>query len=294
MVLVEEPILVRNMITMSKKPLTYYVLGPRRLSRASQRQPNMVVYPLLSTPAMIVWTFLACATALVVIYGLSPRGVRSGFHVKFSQSLADFIFRAFLTFISAAFTIFWDVVDMFHRATQPFASMPDSLPRPASENLLLDYTTLPPVIVSIKAAMKGHWKVAYFSLLALAMNLFPILVGTVFNTVKTENGVAIGTSLRSLYGVAIFSLVFCISIPFAWPSRTRRLPRNIFCLGDLVSFCYDSKLLTDRDYASVFELNKPSDTKMHLECKVFLKEDKYAFRVRDEGEEHWRAGFDVA
>jgi hypothetical protein len=243
---------------------------------------------------MIAWTFLAYATAVVVLYGLSPRGIRNGFNVKISQSLANFIFRGLLTFLSSAFTVFWNIVDIFHRTTQAFAGMHDSLPQPASENFLLDYISLPPVIVSIKAAVKGHWKVAYFSSLALAMNLFPIMVGKVFNTVKTENGVAIRTSLRSLIGTAIFSLVFCISIPFAWPSQTRRLPRNILALGDLVSFCYDSQLLTNQDYASVFELNRPSDTKTHLECKVFLKEDKYVFRVREQGEGHWRAGFDVA
>jgi Protein of unknown function (DUF3433) len=297
MVLDEEQVLVRIMIKTSNEiALTCYAPGPTRLSRAeSQRRPNLEVHPLLSTPSMIIYTFLAYATAVVMIYGLSPRGVRDGFDVNISQSLANFIFRGFLTSISTFFVVFWTVVDIFHRTTQAFACMDHSLPQIASKNLLLDYISLPPVVISIKAAMNGHWKVAYFSSLALAMNLFPIMAGTVFNTIKTGNGVAVRTSLRSLYGITIFSLVFCISIPFAWPLQTRRLPRNIVCLGDLVSFCYDSKLLTDQDYASVFELNRPSDTKRHLECKVFLKGDKYEFLVRDQGEDGcWRAGFDVA
>ena len=71
------------------------------------------------------------------------------------------------------------------------------------------------------------------------------------------------------------------------------LPRNIFSLGDLASFSYDSKLLTSPEFESVFALDLPTDTRKHLECKLFLMEKKYEFFTyrTDLG---WRCEFDVA
>ena len=241
---------------------------------------------------MIVWTIIFYSAAAAVIFGLSSPGLRTGFHIHTTQSRARFIFRALITFIAQITGFLWFSADNFHRAMQPFAGMHPT-PGPADDNLLLDYPCCPPIIVSIKAAMKGHWKVAYFSLLSLARNLFPILVGATFTIFPTNTGVIIITNLPTFYGVAIFVFIYCLSIPFAWPTSKRKcLSRPFMGLVDLISYSYDSSLLNDPN--SLFNLDKKTDTRKHIECRLFLAEKKYCFADdKAGGDGGQRVGFDV-
>ena len=270
---------------------------------------------MFSKGTVIVLTILACIIAGGLIFGLS-KGVKperfspssliphiskksvTGGSLAYpvpnlSQYAGVFIFRGLLTSFSGLFVWFWWSVDLFYRATQPFVGMDEGNPQPASENILLDYLCSPPIIVSINAAMNGHLRVAYFSFLSLASNLFPVLVGGLFVIDSSTGGSILIMSVQSYYAICAFIFVYCISIPITFPTRKRMLPRNILSLGDLASFCYDSKLLTGDEYESAFALNLPTDTRRHMECRLFLMEKKYEFFTyrTDTG---WRIGFDVA
>ena len=203
----------------------------------------------------IAFTIYAYTAAVVLICGFrlsEGKPIGGGlltFHIPhLSQSVGIFIFRGLLTNCAGLFVWFWLVADLFHRASQPFAGMYKGNPQPASDTILLDYLCSLPIIVSIKAAMNRHIKVACFSFLSLASNLFPVLVGGLFVVEPSANGIVLLASVRSYYAICVFIFVYCISIPFTFPTRNCTLPRSILSLGDLVSFCYDSKLLTSPEY----------------------------------------------
>ena len=237
--------------------------------------------------------FEFCCLVLLVTCGFIGGRGRDGFLVEFtfhmSPALGRFIFRGLLTVFAGLIAQFWSSTDIFHRAVQPFVGMHEENPQLASENLLLDYLCCLPVLVSIKAATNGHRKVAYFSFLSLSSRLFPVLVGALFTITPLENKITVGASLRTYCAVSIFLLIYCISMPFAWPTRKRALPRAILSLADLISYCYDSKLLTGSEYESVFTLNRPIDTRRHMESRLFLMEEKYEFHAVG-----WRVRFDEA
>ena len=251
-----------------------------------------------SKTSVIGFTICAYLTAGGLILGFSKGELFAGGTLtipipQLSQSVGIIIFRVLLTSGAGLFDGFWSDADLFYRASQPFASMYEENPQSASENILLDYLCSPPIIVSINAAMNSHFKVAYFSCLLLASNLFPVLVGDLFVVEPSTDGIVLLASVRSYWATFAFILVYCISIPLTIPTRKRMLPRSILSLGDLVSFCYDSKLLTSPEFESAFTLNLPTDTKKHMECRLFLMEKEYEFFTyrADSG---WRFGFDVA
>ena len=102
------------------------------------------------------------------------------FHIPYFFLPGILDLRGLLVICSEMFVWFWLKADRFYRASQPFAGMYEGNPRPASENIILDYLCCPPIIVSLNAAVNGHYKVAYFSCISLATNLFPVLVGGLF------------------------------------------------------------------------------------------------------------------
>ena len=174
------------------------------------------------------------------------------FHIPYFFLPGILDLRGLLVICSEMFVWFWLKADRFYRASQPFAGMYEGNPRPASENIILDYLCCPPIIVSLNAAVNGHYKVAYFSCISLATNLFPVLVGGLFVFEPSVDGFVLLISARNYSAVCIFIIVYCISIPLAFPTRKRMLPRSILSPGDLVSFCYDSKLLTPENFAMSF------------------------------------------
>ena len=216
---------------------------------------------MLSKTLVILLTINAYLLALELIlyypWGKPIAGGLLTFPIPYlSQSVGIFIFRGLLTSHAGLFAWFWLGADQFYRASQPFASMYEGNPQPASENILLDYLCSPPIIVSINAAMNSHFKVAYFSCLSLASNLFPVLVGGLFVVEPSTDGIVLLASVRSYWEIFFFILVYCISIPLTLPTRKRMLPRRVLSLGDLISFFYDSKLLTGPEFESAFTLNR--------------------------------------
>jgi len=85
-------------------------------------------------------------------------------------------------------------------------------------------------------------------------------------------------------------LVYLISIPLAWPTPKRTLPRGLVSMADLLTFCHASYLMHD----PIMCVQRPVDTQRHLYSKVFLAERLYLFgRYKGtDGQEH--AGFDMA
>jgi Protein of unknown function (DUF3433) len=233
---------------------------------------------------MAFWALPLLFGVIGCIYGLASKRVQReiilgntikvmGYRIRMSQGTATFLFRGLPTFLSQMYSGFlWYSADLFFRMSQPFDGMYKEA-KPASENILLGYQSDLPVVVSIKAAMNSHWRVAHLSALSLLANLLPVLIAAAFTVTPGTENVTIRTSIEVFYAVFAFLCLYLISIPFAWTPRRRRLPRIITTIADVITFCYASELMTD----PIFDLQRKEDTREHMECKIFLAEHKYLF-----------------
>ncbi|KAH0562632.1 hypothetical protein GP486_002683 [Trichoglossum hirsutum] len=246
--------------------------------------PYRVTFLQLTLPAMIFWALPLFFDIIGCIYGLAPKRIQRGiildntvevigYRIHMSQGVATLLFRGLPTFLSQLYSGFlWYGADIFFRVSQPFDGMyMYKEAKPASENILLEYQNNLPVIVSIKAAMNSHWRVAHLSAISLLGNLLPVLVGAVFTVDPGTENITVRTSIEVFYAVFAFLCLYLISLPIAWPPHRRQLPRLIITIADTITLCHASELMVD----PAFDLQRKEDTRKHMEYKLFLEEHKY-------------------
>jgi hypothetical protein len=165
-------------------------------------------------------------------------------------------------------------------------------PSPATQNLLLDYGSLAVPSLLLKAIQNKHWRVAWFAFLAVTASLAPVPAAGIFAYAYDRPGSdfkiqVLPTTFYISLGILV---VYAISLIFARPPERYRLPRAIWNLADLLSYCYDSKIVCDRE----FSVQESSDEFVHLESKVHLRKGLYQFGMYlgNDGRRH--IGFDRA
>ncbi|RFU27748.1 hypothetical protein B7463_g8603, partial [Scytalidium lignicola] len=244
--------------------------------------------------AMFFWTFLAIGSLSASIVAICKLSRNPSIHVQQVRSVHgplpwNLAFRTAPAFFVNLFRGFANNADIYYRMVQPYVGMCE--PKPATENLLLDYPYAPPILVTFSALRKKHWKVAGTSLLSFVAVYPAILTGSIFNVIPDGNGFAVNTSLGALYGTIAFLALYSISIPFFWPTQKRLFPRPVIRLIDVISFCYASRILDDPAFSST----DPTDRPIHLVSRIHLQKAKYVFGLykgRNDGGLHM--GFDVA
>ena len=180
--------------------------------------------------------FLPLLAALTTTQGFSP---------------ANFLYGFIPSLIGMLLFLLWQPIDVYFRALQPFASLAHRDGVSAEQSLLLDYTACLPIEVTIKALINRHYKVAYISFISLLSLTLPTLAGGVFTAqfvVKSQD-VRMIASMPGYYALVLFVAIYAVSFIVIWPTRKRRLPHDISTLGQLVSFVYQSPLLTETAFA---------------------------------------------
>ena len=204
---------------------------------------------------VVAWT----ATALVllgafIVVSFVKQAVRIGFHPQLAAattsmgfSPAGFLYSFIPSLIGLMLFLLWQPFDMYFRALQPFSNLADSRGASAEESLLLNYTSCLPIVVSVRAAAAGHYKVAWFSFVSLISIIIPILGGGIFTAqfFTSEREVRVAADMSGFYALLVFLILYAISFLLVWPTATRRLPHDIKTLADLISFLYQSPLLND-------------------------------------------------
>jgi hypothetical protein len=257
-------------------------------------------------PLVLIGSVLIVSIALTII-GLAKHRVQNGYkgHV-FSTFTIDenfasldyfqegFRYRFLPVLLMYAFSHIWRSADWYYRATQPYAGMSEAAP--ATQNLLLDYPSNLPVLVTIKAVKNHHWRVAFYSALSLASSAPPIVAAGIFTV--TSIGTHLIVSIQEVRFWASFSIIilylFCL-IGVRPPPRYR-LPRRITSINDVFSYCYQSRLLDDIgvDGKPVFSAQDIGEGKDHLEARIHLAKKEYQFGLYlgKDGRRHM--GFDVS
>ena len=267
--------------------------------------------------SLLMFALLALVGLALVLAGLSSRHLRNGIEVRSANielqsnsSISDSIiggysgsyvfnpgetilFRMFPVFLMNFFGILWSNADHYYRYMQPFAGM--SIPAPATENILLDYATAMPIGITIKAATRGHWRVALFSLLSLASTIPPIIVSGVFVGSIDTTGVVVRLNPLNFWATFSILLIYCLSIGYARPTTAYRLPSCVWNIANLTLFCYQSQIFDDEILEKpVFSANDPLEERIHLQSRIHLAKQKYVFGLYmgKDGKRH--LGFDVA
>ena len=206
-------------------------------------------------------------------------------------SPANFVYSFVPSLIGMILFLLWQPIDAYFRALQPFANLSSTRGTTAEQSLLLDYPSKLPFEITIKAALAGHYKVAWISWITLLSSTFPILAGGAFTAQffpRTQD-VRMAACLPAFEALVVFIIIYSLSFLIIWPTHKRHLPHNILTLADLISFFYQSPLLNDdafRDPRSKLDLvtrllASPSDSEK--------ARPKYAFGVyfgRDGDREH--------
>ena len=272
----------------------------------------------LSTPVLIFWILVVTAASSLCILGLASGAIAKGGisinawgHNANSSSAANsisafdvpwysvktgsiasyaFVFRALPTWVAYELAVpYLPTVDRHMRFTQPFVGMFDEA-GDAANTIALSCLTASSLEVPLHAFHKGHWKVAWFATLATVAPLFPVLVSALLTITQTGSRVYLALDWPTFAMVMGYLLAFSVSLPFAWPTRSRRQPRHILSLADIMGMCHQARFLAD----PLFDIASPASSKEKMDAQLLLRENKYLlgrYLGRD-GKTH--LGFDVS
>lgn len=191
-----------------------------------------------------------------VLVSFIHNGIRNGFPPKLPTfpsedgfSPSNFLYSFIPAFIGNVFFLAWQPIDVYFRALQPFAELASPTGAPAARSLLLSYPSCFPIEVTALALFNGHYKVAWISLMSVVSAAIPILSGGVFMVMwyPSYTGTRVTAVMPAFYALVAFCALYTVSFLCIFPRRSRRhLPHDITTLADLISFMYQSPLLSDK------------------------------------------------
>lgn len=210
----------------------------------------------LRRPSVILWTVIVFALFIAfLLVSFINDAIRSGFLPRLPSmpntdafSSSNFLYSFIPSLIGNVLFLFWQPIDVYFRALQPFAQLSAPDGASAEKSLLLSYPSGPPFQVTAFALLNGHYKVAWISLMSTVSIAIPILAGGVFIALwySSHGEVRIATLMPAFYALIAFCAVYAVSFLCIWPGRRRYLPHDISTIADLTSFLYQSPLLSDK------------------------------------------------
>lgn len=191
--------------------------------------------------AFLVVSFLHQAVAFGFLPLLPAPTTSLGF------SPANFLYSFLPSLLGMILFLVWQPIDLYHRTLEPFARLANPRGDTAEETLLLNYTACAPIEVTFRAALAGHYRVAWISFISVLSITFPILGGGIFTAefnVPAQQVREVAT-MPAYYALTVFVVIYAFSFLALWPEAKRRLPHDIRTVGDLVSFVYQSRMTSD-------------------------------------------------
>ncbi|EEP83021.1 predicted protein [Uncinocarpus reesii 1704] len=163
-------------------------------------------------------------------------------------SPSNFLYSFIPALIGTLLFLAWQPLDVYFRTIQPFASLSSPDGTSADSSLLLKYNSCLPFEVTILALTNRHYKVAYISLVSLISLTLPVLAGGMFMArwYAAESEIRISTHQPAFYTLIAFVAVYALSFFALWPRRKRYLPHSVSTYADVISFLYQSPLLSDK------------------------------------------------
>lgn len=286
-------------------PLDFH---PKHVHNPEKYRYRHVISVLNDLPSAFYASILVVVIALSIV-GLIDRRVQDGFNSTFAAYTFNttdptlgargnlklsLLYNSLPALVMTIYAVLWMSADLFYRITEPFAGMNEAVT--ASLTILLDYPTCAPGLVSLKAAMNGHWRVALFSILSLVATVSPIIAQGVFVATPTATGCYMSIEPLNFWVCFVILVIYLFSLPMARPTPGYRLPRPVRTITDVLSYCYASRVLDDRgpDGKPIFSAQEIDDERVHLESRIHLAKKRYEFGLYlgKDGKRHM--GFDVS
>ncbi|KAF2476395.1 uncharacterized protein BDR25DRAFT_65690 [Lindgomyces ingoldianus] len=214
----------------------------------------------LRDTSVIAW--IVTATVLLIAYlvvSFVNSAVRLGFlpQVYARTNSAGFSASNFLySFIPGLIGHFFFLViltfDYSIRSLSPYIALSSKGGATAEASLLVDYSSRLPISVTLAALDNRHFQPAFLSLVSLCSTTLPVLAGGCFWTQYYPNSdiVRVAADLPGYYALCFFLALYTISIFALLPGRRRgALPHRSSTLAEVISWVYQSQILTDRAFA---------------------------------------------
>ena len=194
------------------------------------RETYIILFPIIAI--VLVIAFIAASfTRSALINGFSPllpSGIADSSFTNFSSS--NFLYSFLPAFLATLLPLFWHPIDTAFRYLQPFASLSARSGATAESSLLLSYPAAWPLLVTVRAALAGHFRVAWFSLLSIIAWVIPILAGGLFTAqwvASPANNESSEILMRvdpgALYALVAFTLLYALSWALIFPGQKRRM-----------------------------------------------------------------------
>ncbi|KAL9114299.1 MAG: hypothetical protein Q9227_001721 [Pyrenula ochraceoflavens] len=216
----------------------------------------------LRDSAVVAWSVAAVVLLVAfIVVSFVHNAVRDGFDPRLSTAPNSSAFSPsnfFYSFLPALLGMFlvlaWHPIDIYFRAVEPFANLAWQQGASARRSLLLRYSSLPPFLATFAALRNHHYKVAITSFISLLSFTIPILAGGVFSALtfpspsdSHHSVIRIVAHMPGYVALTVFLAIYVIAmLTSIWPTRRRYLPHGIYTLADILSFMYQSPLLTEQ------------------------------------------------
>ncbi|PGH32085.1 hypothetical protein GX50_05154 [[Emmonsia] crescens] len=210
----------------------------------------------LRDTCVVAWIVIANVLMIAfIVVTFVKQPIRGGFDpllptlpLSTSFSSSNFLYSFIPSLIGIILFLLWQPIDQYFRAVQPFCDLSSPNGAHAEKSLLLSYPSCLPLKVTFLALSAGHYKVAYTSFMSLASLAIPVLAGGVFmaRLYPEHDQIRISTFLPAYYTLMAFVIIYALSFLVLWPRRKRYLPHAIYTYADIISFLYQSPLLSDR------------------------------------------------
>jgi hypothetical protein len=143
-------------------------------------------------------------------------------------------------------------LDYSIRVLQPYMALASKGGATAETSLLVDYACRLPMSVTLSAMENKHFQTAVLSLVSLASISLPIIAGGCFWTQYYDNDsvVRVSADLPGYYALCFFLALYAVALLALIPGRRRAaLPHRSNSLAEIISWIYQSPILSDRAFA---------------------------------------------
>jgi hypothetical protein len=102
-------------------------------------------------------------------------------------------------------------------------------------------------VVTLKAAVNGHIRVALLSFISIIASLLPILAGGVFwnQFYISEQRVRVSAHMTAFYPMTFFLCIYALAYTLVFAGHKRALSNRGITLADTISLLHQSRLLND-------------------------------------------------
>jgi hypothetical protein len=196
--------------------------------------------------AFVVVSYVNSSVRLGFLPQVTARTDASGFSVSnFLYSFIPGVIGHFLFLVILT-------LDYSLRTLRPYISLSSKGGATAETSLLVDYSARLPLSATLAALENRHFQPAILSFVSLCSVAIPILAGGCFWTQYYPNSdlVRVAADIPAYYALCFFLALYTISLLMLIPGRRRAaLPHRSSSLAEIISWLYQSPILTDRAFS---------------------------------------------